>query len=315
MRKLLKRPILGRNMRVLQGILLSLLVHLLLAWSSQFAPMFVTKLDTKPITIDIIESQNKTKNKDSKQDRQIVREALLPDRLKVPDSDDPLRFLSAQSQRVKQQTKAYLSGMTKNRSQTSPGKRTDSKQDEKHEEKQKNQNSKLDRDPKKSLDAFAPGYRKAPSLSEDLKMDQGLSSLGEALPQEVAIGSFTALNTDRYLFYSFFARIEELIRFRWESAVRGSIDTTPAEHFQTNHSGVWNTQLEIWLKPSGEFHSAHLMKESGFRAFDQAAIQAFVQSRLFPNPPQEMIEADGMIHLKYSFQVRYEPKVLVRSRE
>ena len=40
------------------------------------------------------------------------------------------------------------------------------------------------------------------------------------MPKEITVGSFTALNTDRYLYYSFYARIEELIRFRWESAVR-----------------------------------------------------------------------------------------------
>lgn len=307
MRKPRKRLILGRNMRVLQGILLSLFIHFFLVWVAQYAPVLETRLATKPITIDIIESQNKTKNKDSEKNRQIVREALLPDKLKAPDSDDPLRFLSAQTQRVKQQTKALLSGMTKNRSQTSPTKPAD--------ERQKKSTNKATIDPPKGLDAFAPHYRKVPPFSEDLNMEKGLSSLGESLPQEVAIGSFTALNTDRYLYYSFFARVEELIRFRWESSIREAIDTTPAERFQTNLSGLWNTQMDIWLKPNGEFHSAHLMKESGFRAFDQAAVQAFVQSRLFPNPPQEMIESDGLIHLKYSFQVRYEPKVLVRSRE
>lgn len=293
-------------MRVLQGILLSLSIHFFLVWAAQYAPVPEPRLASKLITIDIIESQNKTKNKNSEKDRQIVREALLPDKFKTPDSEDPLRFLSAQRQRVKQQTKALHNGMTKNRSQTSAAKAADQPQ---------KSPTKASREAQNGLNVFAPHYRKTPTPSEDLNMEKGLSSLGEALPQEVAVGSFTALNTDRYLYYSFFARTEELIRFRWESSIHEAIDSTPPERFQTNLSGLWNTQLDIWLKPNGEFHSAHLMKESGFRAFDQAAIQAFVQSRLFPNPPQEMIESDGLIHLKYSFQVRYEPKVLVRSRE
>ncbi len=57
------------------------------------------------------------------------------------------------------------------------------------------------------------------------------------------------------------------------------------------------------------------MKESGLKSFDQAAVQAFAQARMFPNPPEDMIESDGLIHLKYSFQVHYEPKVLVKSRD
>lgn len=305
MRNPKKRLNLGRNMRVLQGILLSLLVHLLLVWASQYAPLFAPRPAAKPITVEIVDSQNETKRKD----QQIVREALIPDKLKVTESEDPLKFLSAQTQRVKQQTKALLSGMTKNRSQKSPSRPTDQSKEK--------ETGKLKLNPKQqgNLDAFAPNYRKTPSFPRDLQMDQGISSVGEALPQEVAVGSFTALNTDRHLFYSFYSRIEELIRFRWESSIRQSIDTTPPERFQTNLSGLWNTHLEIWLKPNGEFHSSHLMKESGFRAFDQAAIQAFIQARLFPNPPKEMVESDGLIHLKYSFHVRYEPKVLVKSRE
>ena len=292
-------------MRVLQGILLSLLIHLLIVWASQYAPLLAPRPTSQPITVDIVSSQDETTPKS----QQIVREALVPDKLKVQETEDQLKFLSAQTQRVRQQTKALLSGMTKNRSQQSSAKPPDQPREN------ASQKSRLDPKMPGHLDAFTPNYRRAPSLPRDLQMEHGLSSIGEALPEEVSVGSFTALNTDRYLFYSFFSRIEELIRFRWESQIRQSIDTTPPERFQTNISGLWNTQLEIWLKPNGEFHSSHLMKEYGFRAFDQATIQAFIQARLFPNPPKEMVESDGLIHLKYAFQVRYEPKVLVKSRE
>ena len=295
-------------MRVLQGILLSIWLHFMLVVLLNVGALYIPRLfPPKPpqtITVEILDSQNET---DSKKEKQVVREALTPEKLKVKESEDPLTFLSAQTQRVKQQTQAILKGMTKNRANNT------STPEEASTEQKTASKHKL---PKTgTMDVFTPEYKKTPSLPKQAIMDPGLSTVGEALPQDVSIGSFTALNTDRYLFYSFYSRIEELIRFRWESAIRESIDRTPATSFKYNPSGEWNTHLEIWLKPTGEFHSAHLMKESGFRAFDQSAIQAFIQAKLFPNPPKEMVESDGLIHLKYSFRVNYEPKVVVRSRE
>lgn len=294
-------------MRVLQGILLSLWIHftlvVLLNLGATYIPRLFPPKTYERIEVEIVDSQNETTSKE----KQIVRQAIAPDKIKVEESEDPLTFLSEQSQRVKQQTQALLKGMTKNRAnQPTP---------EPTEIPEKRETSQVRPSSKGDLGAFAPEYRKTPQVQREAAIDSGMSTIGEALPQDVAIGSFTALNTDRYLFYSFYSRIEELIRFRWESAVRRSIDTTPPNSFKYNPSGYWTTHLEIWIKPNGEFHSSHLMKESGFKAFDQAAIQAFIQAKLFPNPPKEMVESDGLIHLKYSFRVNYEPKVLVRSRE
>ncbi|PIS10273.1 MAG: energy transducer TonB [Bdellovibrio sp. CG10_big_fil_rev_8_21_14_0_10_47_8] len=285
-------------MRVLQGILLSLLIHFLFVWGAQYAPLLAHRPESKAITVEILDRpfQNETGT--------IVRESLIPEKLKAQESEDPLKFLSRQTQRVRQQTRALINGMTQNRAAQAPS---------------QTKKARPDGNPmnQKNFDAFAPAYQKKPAAmaAQDLQLEQGLSTIGEALPQEVAVGSFTALNTDRYLYYSFYARIEELIRFRWETAVRNAIDTTPPDRFGSNIRGLWNTQIEVWLKPSGELHSVHLMKESGLKAFDQSAIQSFIQARVFPNPPKEMVESDGLIHVKYAFQVTYSPKVLVKSRQ
>ncbi len=282
-------------------------IHFLLGWSAQFAPLLASPKAISTVEVEILEnpeSQNET-------GRQIVREAFVPDRLKVEESPDPLTFLSNQTQRVRQQTQAAQSGMTQNRSGSSP-------QQETSEPRPTRERTKASVDPRTAgnLDAFTPKYNTTPRLqSRPRDLDSGLSTIGEALPQEVAIGSFTALNTDRYLYYSFFSRIEEMIRFRWESAVRSAIDFTPPDRLASNPSGLWSTHLLIKLKRNGEVDSAVVLKESGLRGFDRAAIDAFVQARIFPNPPEEMVESDGLIHLKYSFQVRYEPKVLVKSRD
>lgn len=303
------------------GLGLSILIHFVFIAASLTLPQYNSK-SKAPISIEILAPQN-SKNKDRSPHQQIVREAQTPEKLKVDESTDPLKFLSHQTQRVKKQTRAALNGLTQNRNaeQISENLAKDSIQNKPNKMKSAKKEINADnaeliypqKKSKKIIDAFTPQYKKTPSFNADRKLDRGISTIGEALPREVEVGSFTALNTDRYLYYSFFSRIEELIRFNWEQMVRQNIDTTPPDRFKTNVSGVWNTQLEIWLKPNGEFHSAHLLKESGFRGFDQAAIQSFAQARLFPNPPKEMVEEDGLIHLKYYFQVHYEPKVLVNN--
>jgi TonB family protein len=300
-------------MRVLQGILLSLFVHFFLVWLSQFAPLLAQKPKDNAITVDIVDpSQNKTNQK------QIVRQALAPDDVRVEKSDDPLSFLSEKTQRVKKQTQALLNGMTQNRQQAAQKAQAAKKMDLSPRLKMPKSVAKDSGTSDSKTSSFKNGdINLAPSRNiaqaqaqQDLNMPQGMSTVGEALPKEVEVGSFTALNTDRYLYYSFFSRVEDLIRFRWESGVRDVIDTTPPARFRQHYGNAWVTQVDIWLKPNGEFHSAHVMREAGMRGFDQAVVQAFMQARLFPNPPQEMVESDGFIHLKYSFEVRYEPKVL-----
>jgi TonB family protein len=291
-------------MRVLQGILLSLFIHFFFVWLSQFAPLMASPKES-PITVDIIEpSHNETASK------QLVRQALVPDDQRVDESQDPLTFLSQQTQRVRKQTRALLNGMTQNRqAQTAkiPNKKIDLAPRISPMRDRLNPARTLS---KGDLDITPSRHIAQAQAEQDLNMPQGASTLGEALPQEVEVGSLTALNTDRYLYYSFFSRVEELIRFRWESQVREVIDSTPVTRFRQHYGNSWVTQVDIWLKPNGEFHSAHVLREAGLRGFDQAVVQAFIQARLFPNPPKEMVESDGFIHLKYSFEVRYEPKVL-----
>lgn len=283
-------------MRILRGILLSLAVHLLLVWGAKYAPQLAPIHKPKEnISVEILDPSSQ------KETRQIVRDSMLPEKLKVQDSEDPLTFLSEKTQRVKKQTQAVISGMTKNRSNAQTSKNNQKQTQAPH--------------PRKDFDAFAPGYRRVPDMASQQAMESGLSSIGEALPSEVSVGSFTALNTDRYLYYSFFSRVEELIRFRWESAVRQTIDYTPPARFNANARGIWVTQLQVLINAQGEVKAVKVMKESGLKGFDQSAAQAFVQARMLPNPPKEMAEDDGLIRLDYSFQVRYSPKAFVRSRE
>ena len=285
--------------RAMFSVFLSVFVHFLLMWLIAFAPI-VPPPSRETVQIEILDpDQQLSQNKTAKQ---IVREAVVPEKEKAEDSEDPLRFWSNQTQRVRKQTRAANIGQTQNRD-NSPA--------------QQNQTQSEQATNRAIENELANGdllVQAQPDVRRQIPMptSRGTSTIGESLPQEMDVGSFTALNTDRYLFYSFYSRVEQLIRYRWESGVQRAIDTTAREQLQANVRNRWNTHLEVILNPHGDLVKVVVMKESGLSAFDRAAISAFAQARYFPNPPREMVEEDGFIHLKYSFTVHFDPRTLAR---
>ena len=276
-------------MSLFRAAYFSLAIHILIYLAMQIIPPewaqnpFV-EAKIQPTIVEIIDRPF-----DSKKTQQIVRQPLVPEKIKFHD-EAQARFLSEQKQRVLLETKARETGLTQNREASHPQPRTPP-------QKQTSASS-------KDLNGYEPIRLPRPNeLTE-----QGASTVGEALPKDVALGSFTALNTDRFQYYSFYARIEELVRFRWETQVRSAVDTYDRKYVAT-HIGRknWITQIEFLISPEGHLKSAQIMKESGIKLFDQAAVFAFQDARFFPNPPKDMVEADGMIHVKYSFNVYFEP--------
>lgn len=296
-------------MSLLRALALSLVVHCLLVLIlDKGAPYF----EPKPVditTIDLVETPPPAKTQKSRKqpDRQVVREALAPKNELKEDDSDLARFLSADKQRVRREMQAAASGMTVNRSQGQNA-QADTKD---------NKPAQPQRDPRRETpkDYDPEGVDIAKNLKEYAQsVESAPSTIGDALPQDVSIGSFTALNTDRYVFYSFFARIEDLVRFRWESRVREAVDSFDRNYvLSVVGRRNWITSVDIWLTKDGRYHSAHILKESGINRFDQAAVLAFKEAGMFPNPPQEMVEDDGFIHLKYSFNVFFKPSAVVYS--
>ncbi|MDG0816814.1 TonB family protein [Bdellovibrio svalbardensis] len=292
--------------RVLEAIFASFIFHfLLLLGVVLLAPRFENK-PPEVIEISLAPPPKTEQRNATKKEQQVVRQALVPDRMKAPEDETLARFLSEQKQRVKQETQAADNGMTENRSNQSSQK-SPQKQEQKPQQKQqaqKEQTQEKDKDGYRTVDI-------SKELNEMNRLNEGRSMVGESLPTDVKVGSFTALNTDRYLFYTFYARIEELVRFRWESRVQQAIDSFDRMTAVNAGGKNWNTQVEFLLDRKGFLQKAIIMKESGIKSFDAAAVNAFKEARIFPNPPQEMVQDDGYIHLKFTFTVNYRPPVLV----
>jgi TonB family protein len=279
-------------MPIVRAILISLAVHVILTWSIGQVPSSWLPKKPQEVIVEIIDRSSLSE--DLK--KQVVRESVAPDEQKNEDESESARFFSAQKQRVLLETRAQKTGITKNRQM--------------NEIAQKLADQKKLKRQVKEDDLFAK-YK--PIDFHRALQEEGLSTVGEALPTDVAVGSFSALNTDQFQFYSFYSRVEELVRFRWETRVREAIQFYDRRNL-LNRIGNrnWISKMKFLLSPEGRLLKVEVLGESGIPAFDQAAILAFKEVLNFPNPPQDMIKADGLIHLQYSFNVHFNPMAVAR---
>lgn len=296
----------GGLVRIVWVLLASLCIHLLIALGLLQVPAdWAQHAITPPLAeIDLIEKPAPSKTAD---DRLVVRQTQIPNHFRDEDLKDKARFLSEDDQRVLQETRARRTGLTRNGHalppdswmKTMPTPRT--------------QTSARTRGPAFE-DRGGPMPIQLPK-PQDLPpvpmFDDAPSAVGERLPDDVSIGELTALNTDRFKYYSFYSRVEELVRFRWESALQRAINAFDRGYL-TKVIGRrnWITRIEFWISPEGRYLSAHIYKEAGVRAFDLAAVSAFREAGVFPNPPAEMIDKDGVIRLQYTFNVHWNPSFL-----
>lgn len=161
----------------------------------------------------------------------------------------------------------------------------------------------------------SPDAQKNPTrellLPSDPRRNRGISTTGETLPQDIQIGDFTALNTDRFVYYTFYARVEEQIRHRWvryvKAAIFGGGDLREGQ-------ADYVTNLEIVLDREGNFRRAIVHQGSGSKDVDAAPILAFREAQRIPHPPREMVKDDGTIRLLYSFHVDQLPPLARRAK-
>lgn len=285
---------------VLRAFLTSIFLHFLLIAAMVIFAATQWKPETETAEIEIIEA-TPTNARQKQPEQSIVRKSFVPEKMKAPEDETLARFLSEQKQRVKQESQAANSGMTENRANSAS---QNSRQQQAQQPRERTRNEEApDKDGYRNVDISR-------ELAEMNRMNQGFSTVGESLPTDVKVGSFTALNTDRYLYYTFYARIEELVRYRWESRVMDTINGFDRATMMNAGNRNWVTHVEFLLDRTGLLKSAVILKESGIQRFDLAAVNAFKEARIFPNPPQEMVKDDGMIHIRFTFNVNYRPATL-----
>lgn len=323
-------------MRYFRVLTISLIFHLILAILLSLVPTPPVRLDMRQVPfVELLEKPElpKRPHQRSKEERQFVRSVQVPSEV-VTEEKRKARFSSEDERYVLQEQRARESDLSTNRTSEA------SAAPEKAREAQNTKNARLNPVSKNKLDFNPPsalaraqqdlksslgkgemhgdldvgmregGDEREPS-SEDGRplvrsfggVEKGVSTFGESTPDDVRFGDFTALNTDRNLYYTFYARMEEKIRNRWIGYARAAVYDSPVNLRMQTGKETWITKLEIILDSEGRFVKAIMHESSGVRSLDAAPVQAFRDAYQFPNPPTDLIKDDGKIHIYYAFNV------------
>jgi hypothetical protein len=268
-------PIIGRKMKYFWILSLSVLVHMGLFYSAKHIPVPERDLLSRPTVVEIIKRPS-NRNLLSPVLDSTVPEELLTDNGKA-------RFLSGSKKRVKKETRAAKSGITKNAfARKSPKKRRKRKV-------------------KPSQSSGSGISMRAPLMTESTRVTPLSFSQTNEYIRDVPVGAITALNTDQHIYYSFYSRFMKKLRYSWEKNLAQSLQQVKKRRALPKKRVEWHTRVALRLDPKGYLKDIWLTHKSGKDEFDWAAINAFRHSAPYINPPKGMIQDDGMIHLEQQF--------------
>lgn len=271
------------------ALTLSLVVHFLFTTGAYLISYFKPAKTSTPVEIVYVSAPEEQNAKT------FVPHLPVPEKLKFDDNTDA-QFASQEKVRVLLETQAREKGQTKNR-EASP-QFLKPFQDDIQQTNNNDKHTEVDPD----------GFKIFDPKKELSDLSSTPSTLSIALPDDIALGSMTTLNTDRHLFYSFYSRLESRTYPRWSDLVHKAFESyPPAVRKKLFGQRKLTTQVVILLKPNGEFHRAEVHSSSGVKKLDMTSALAFQDARIFPNPPKEMIRPDGFIHISASFTVDFRP--------
>lgn len=252
---------------------LSLLFHIIQYIAVNLAPSLNLLSGNDETIVEIVETLDEQK-------KQFQKQIVPIPKVKSLTNQDPAKFFSENDQRVEKETATKNLGVTKNQNS-----------EQKVQTKKTEKNVPVAEEPE-----FAKAVRQGTTISE-------ISALEFKLPSDIAEGTATNLNTDAHIYASFYNRVTELFYIRWAQRLDAIWERMPEETKKNLSGRVWQTDIEVWLKSTGEYSRSFIMKPSGFQNFDNAAAFAFQNARFFPNPPRAKVEADGFVRLRYRIAV------------
>jgi len=121
----------------------------------------------------------------------------------------------------------------------------------------------------------------------------------DSLPKDIAVGSETLLNTDEYVYASFYNRMKAEVAPRWEPLIQELV----ADPKRQVAAGFYQTQTVFTLDWEGNVMNVDIAEPSGYVPFDEAARASIRAALRFKNPPAALLEKDGFYRIKLGFNV------------
>ena len=109
-------------------------------------------------------------------------------------------------------------------------------------------------------------------------------------------GPITALNTEEFVYFSFYKRLRDRLEPSWQMMVR------QAGHVlhKTSHIKI-KSEILIKVNKKGEIIDSKIVKRSGNDYADFIAEEAMTQLRILNNPPEGIFGGKKYLYIKYGF--------------
>ena len=132
------------------------------------------------------------------------------------------------------------------------------------------------------------------------------SASPNSLPDDIARGEETLLNTQRVYYASYMNRISDAVYEPWVRLVHDAVDDIHRRGGKLADN-LYITRVAISLDPHGTISSIQVEKSSGVDALDEASKRAFWETEPYPNPPDGIFrdERSDQARLVYEFHFEY----------
>ncbi len=125
------------------------------------------------------------------------------------------------------------------------------------------------------------------------------------LPDDIADGEGTFLNSREFKFAPFFNRLKQTVSEHWRP-----LDELKRRDPTMNIYGgqARTTVVDVVLAQDGSLKSISVQKSCGVDFLDQEAMQAFQRAQPFPNPPKQLVK-NGMVEFPFGFHVEFSARM------
>ncbi|HUS65554.1 MAG TPA: TonB family protein [Kofleriaceae bacterium] len=115
-------------------------------------------------------------------------------------------------------------------------------------------------------------------------------------------GDFTALNSRKWKYATFFNRMKRQVAQNWHPDVV-YLRRDPNGNIYGNRDRL--TVLRVSLKPNGAVAKIYVAKRSGVDFLDDEAVRAFEEAQPFPNPPSGLVDLQSNL-ITFSFGFHFQ---------
>ncbi len=292
-----------KNLLFFYALLLSIFLHLAMGGALSTFKKVQFKPLRENIEISILPPTEESKPRRQNQ-QESHKQIVEQDRQRLNDLESPdAKYLGRHNQRVVKESKATQSGDFRNSGARAAGNPSLTPPIPQKAVKSSPQPRLRDLlpayDPSSlmaKVDPSVPNFAAPPNHARPQEASQTSDHL-----KDVNRGLETLLNTQEFVYYSYYERIRTRLRQYWEPGIRHKITRLlhTGRHLASNRDHT--TRLIITLNAMGELVRVQVLEQSGVRDLDDAAVEAFRSAAPFPNPPRGIVGADGTIQIRWDF--------------